>query len=148
MDLRRASIHLYCIDDFLHDFGMIAVMDARLFHAQVRMRLHRDSLLRIIWHHILINIVFREQLAVHRVTQKPQPGGLVVEVVGYAQVVGPVSMNRVFRLVHYHVFIRCKHIVCLLKLFGDIINVNCFLIFRLIILQVINVDEICAPEIL
>lgn len=121
---------------------MVARVDRSLFHSQVWMRLHCHSFLCVVSHDIFEDFCLWKYLPILVVANEPQTRGLVVKVVGYAQIVGARFLNSILRLVHHYVFVRSKNIHASRgSRIVDIIYIHCFLLLFLL-LVFINVDRL------
>ena len=71
LDARLAAIALNLVDHFLHYSRMVTRVDAQLAARQLRVRLERHCLLRVVSHDILEHLRLRQQRAVLRVPLQP-----------------------------------------------------------------------------
>ena len=86
-DLGLTTIGLYRLYDCFHYLGVIARMNTRLLHIQVRVLLHSYCLLCIICSDVLKYFSLRQRIASFTVTREPKPWRLGVEIICYAQIV-------------------------------------------------------------
>jgi hypothetical protein len=143
MNLRSASIALDCVNNLLHYFGVVARMYAGHFDSSMGMWLHSHCFISIVSHDVFKGLLLIQHLSIFIVTLKPQSGSLVIEVISDTQVVGPVLMHVIFRLLHHNIFTGSEDVsTCTLILLCNLVYVHCFFFLLIVVNYIIDVVDI------
>lgn len=134
MNLWVTSITLDCINDLLHYLGMVARVDACFLYAQMRMIFNSDCFVRIISHNVFKHFFFTQYLSVLIIPDQPKPWGLIVEIVSDAKIIRSHFMHCFIWFISDNIFSCCEYIIWIpFSLIVYIVNIDCFLLFNLII---------------
>ena len=110
------------------------------------MVLNCHSFICVVSHHILEDLFFLEHLTVLSVPSQPQTRGLVIEIVGYTEVIRTHFMNCAVWFVYRHELPCCKYIHFIFVVIY-IVYIYCLLVLPCVqiinILHVIDIHGIC-----
>lgn len=81
--LRFTAVRLYSINNCLHNLGVVAWMNTRLLHVNMRVLLHGHGLLGIVGSDVLKYFSLSQRVAILVVACEPQPWRLRIEIVRY-----------------------------------------------------------------
>ena len=109
----------------------------------MRMRFNSHSLVSIICHYILENLLFWEELSFFVITYQPEPWSLVVEIIGDTEVIRSNLVHCFIGLIAHYIFSCCEYIITsIFSFFLQIVNIYGLLLLCILILNVLHIIDI------